>query len=56
MEGALISLLGVALAASVISTAIGVILLIRLAMVKHGMRKIQKRMLDKGIDTTDINL
>lgn len=56
MEGAIITLLGIALAASIISTIILGVTLVRLAIIKSDMRKLQKRMLDEGIDTTDVRL
>ena len=54
MEGAIITLLGIALAASVISTVVLGITLVRLAIIKNDMRRLQERMLDEGIDTTDV--
>jgi len=54
MEGAIITLISIALAASVISTVVLSVTLIKLAVIKNDMRRLQERMLDEGIDTTDV--
>ena len=55
-EGLIYGLAGFGIALAFIGYVIGTVALVKLALLKNKLRKLQDKLLDKNIDTTDVKI